>query len=64
MVTEQEREMLELEHRLRQRDNQRKAIDQRNIISARQQAAIMANICIGAAIVMLLFFIAIQWLSK
>jgi hypothetical protein len=37
-------------------------MDEGQPINLRLQVAIMANICLGAAIVILLFLLAIEWL--
>lgn len=63
MATEQQRQMRELEYRLRLRDNKKKEMVERQILSLRQQVAIITNICIGGTIVILLLLLYIQWLK-
>jgi hypothetical protein len=53
MTTEQQRQMRELEYRLRLLDNKKKEMIERQIISLRQQVAIITNICIGVLLLLL-----------
>jgi hypothetical protein len=63
MATERQRQIRELEYRLRLRYNKKKEMVETQIIRLRQQVAIITNISIGGIIVILLLLLYIQWLK-